>query len=229
VGTVGELAFATSHLDAVGAGGVHLFDPDSGDLLRTIAAPDVGIQGFGFCASGDAGVIVVGSSTGGTNQANQVWLFDSETGAHLATVDNPLGITQDRFGYSVALADGKILVGSPGTMKFGATTPGAAFLFDAASGDLLHTYADPLGTANDQFGFSVALTEGGDVLVGSPHSDVAAPHAGAVHLFDGETGAFLRSFVSPTPRSYVSFGWSVASAQDKVIIGARVSQPASLG
>ena len=41
-----------------------------------------------------------------------------------------------------------------------------------------------------------------------------------VHLFDGTTGAFIRSFFNPTPENFEFFGNSLASSGNNVLVGA---------
>ena len=41
-----------------------------------------------------------------------------------------------------------------------------------------------------------------------------------VHLFDGTTGAFIRSFFNPTPENFEFFGNSLASSGNNILVGA---------
>jgi hypothetical protein len=78
------------------------------------------------------------------------------------------GAASDRFGFSAALsADGNVaIVGSIG----GNTGKGAAFIFTRSGSDWVQRaeLKDPSGAANDDFGYSVALSaDGGTALVGA--------------------------------------------------------------
>jgi expansin (peptidoglycan-binding protein) len=64
---------------------------------------------------------------------------------------------------------------------------GAAYLFDAATGDFLLTLTNPMPGADHYFGTVVAFA-GGHVLVGVPSDDTGASKAGSAYLFDGTTG-----------------------------------------
>jgi hypothetical protein len=90
---------------------------------------------------------------------------------------------------------------------------GAAFFFDLESGSIVGTLVSPMSRACGAFGGAVALA-GADALV----ADFAA---GAVHLFDGETGAVLRTFVGP-PRD-PAFGRRAIAAlgPDPLVAGNR--------
>jgi hypothetical protein len=61
---------------------------------------------------------------------------------------------------------------------------------------------------------------GDDLLVGEERGFTGDVRAGVVHLFDGATGAFIRSYFNPTPRAFELFGNSVAASGNNVLIGA---------
>lgn len=86
-------------------------------------------------------------------------------------------------------------------------------------GDLLHTIKNPMPGSAGGFGTSVAGV-GNNVLIGAPTDDAGANDAGAAYLFDGSTGALLRTFNNPAPGLGDNFGWSVAAVGNKVLIGA---------
>ena len=59
---------------------------------------------------------------------------------------------------------------------------------------------------------------GGNVLVGANYDDTGATDAGAADLFDGTTGALLRTFVNPTAENGDHFGfllprWATTSSR----------------
>ena len=61
---------------------------------------------------------------------------------------------------------------------------------------------------------------GGNVLVGANYDDTGATDAGAAYLFDGTTGALLRTFVNPTPEDSDHFGSSLAAVGNNVLVSA---------
>jgi len=89
----------------------------------------------------------------------------------------------------------------------------------AAQGDLLRTFQKPTPAANDYFGYSVAAV-GSNVLVGVPGDSTGAVYAGAAYLFDGASGALLKTFLNPTPALIDMIGRSVASVGSDVLVGA---------
>lgn len=121
---------------------------------------------------------------------------------------HPAPDSYDGFGRSVALVDGKALVGAYCSAE---VYTGSAFLFDPSTGDLLHTFTSPAPAAYDYFGWCVAAA-GENVLIG-------AYGLGAAYLFD-QDGILLQTYLNPRLETDDKFGWSVAAVGDKVLIGA---------
>lgn len=199
-------------------GQAHLFDVYSGQLLRTFDDPtptNGGWFGWSMALAGDRVLIgCPGDSTKGVF-AGQAHLFDITTGTLLSTFDDPTPTAGDFFGWSVALSGDQVLVGAYEDHTLGKYV-GQAHLFDAITGDLLHTFNDPSPIGGDRFGTSVAI-EGGHVVIGAPgHSD----NTGQAHLFDAITGVLLHTFDNPVVTEPYSFGYSVAIEGDSLLISA---------
>jgi hypothetical protein len=148
-------------------------------------------------------------------------VFDGVTGALLLTLTAPE--QSNDFGSALAAVGPNILVGDRGsdTLELNA---GAAYLYDGATGTLLLTLANPDPTINDDFGSSVSAL-GSNLLVGARRDDAAASDAGTVYLFDGSSGALIRTFTSPTPSVREYFGWSVTAVGGNVLVGAPQDLP----
>ena len=198
-------------------GAAHLFDATTGDLVRTFSNPAPGQTGFGWSVTSFRGNVVGGSLHVAAH------LLDSAGGGLLQTFPAPANAgSQNRFADSVAAVGGNILVGAPWDNTAGETfQSGAAYLFDAATGGLLHTFRSPVPF--DEFGlrdFGVSVAALGDnVLVGSPGDDTARNDAGAVHLFDARSGELVRTFLHLSPWPLHHFGASVASVGGNVLVG----------
>lgn len=90
------------------------------------------------------------------------------------------------------------------------------------SGELIYTLMRPTNGAPDTdtgLETSVAFL-GDDILVGAVFDDTGAVDTGAVHLYDGETGQYIRSFVNPTGNTRDRFGAVVTAYGDDVLITA---------
>lgn len=163
-----------------------------------------------------------GATIGTQNQALLEILDNDSVSVPRLTFLNPTPNDGDLFGSSVALGANNVLIGSPfddppGT--FDNFDAGAAYLFDGTTGALLKTFRQPTPGFGNRFGFSVA-TVGNNVLIGAPEEDTGAIAAGAVYLFDGNTGQLLNTFRKPNPSGGDRFGFSVAAIGNTILIGA---------
>jgi len=225
--TDGNLLIGTPQdgTDNIQSGSAYLFDGETGDLLLTINNPTPEpIDIFGSSvATTTTGDLLVGApfDNTGDSSAGSAYLFDGTTGDLLLTINNPEPDIKDRFGHSiVATTTGNLLIGAPFD-NTGDSKAGSAYLFDGITGELLLKINNPNPASRDYFGFSVATTNTGNLLIGSMHDDIGAPDSGSAYLFDGETGELLLTINNPTPDVLDRFGWSVATTTDgNLVIGA---------
>lgn len=203
---------------SVDAGTVYMFDASDGNLLHTFLNPSgINYEYFGRSIAAGSTTFVVGASTklGGQGAA---YLFNSTTGNLIHRFQSPQYPIDDYFGNSVAMLGNNVLVGAPGYWDGSGNTPGAAYLFDGTTGQLLHTFADPAGQAGDLFGVSVAAL-GENILIGASLDDTAASNAGVAYLFDS-MGNLLRTYHDPAGQPADRFGYSVAAVGNDALIGA---------
>jgi FG-GAP repeat len=224
---IGESDLYINNFPAAGA--AYLFDGSTGALLRTFQNPDPQfIDYFGrvVAAAGNNALIAAPNDDTGATDTGSVYLFDSVTGNLLQTFHNPNPRQDDHFGRSMAAVGNNILIGSPNDNS-GTSKPGAAYLFDSVTGDLLQTFRNPNPGQDDDFGASVALA-GNNVLIGAPGDNSTNPQAGnskagAAYLFDSVTGNLLQTFHNPNPAVALfnrseDFGAQVAAIGNKVLI-----------
>jgi len=183
-------------------------------LQQTITT---GQSGFGSPVALDGGTGLAGAQ-GGTGSAST---FSAINGQALQSFANPNPSTSgtvatDFYANSVDLSNGRILIGAQAE-DLAASDSGAAYLFDAGTGALLHTFTHPNpipdfgGVGFGQgIGRDVAL-EGDFALVGSV--------AREAFLFDAVTGNLIRTFSGPTPPTSLGYGDTVALSPQFVAIG----------
>lgn len=125
----------------------------------------------------------------------------------------------DGLGTSVAFDGNSIIAGAPN--KNDGT--GAAYVFAVVENGSVRVTAND-GSANDEFGYSVALS--GDTLVVGAHleDDTAGPNRGAVYVFVRAGSAWVQQakFTASEPQ-LGRFGGSVAIAGDTIVVGAQHS------
>ena len=200
-----------------GVGGIaFLFDPASGDLLRTFENPSPDrSDGFGIAVAALGADALVGApfdDTGG-GDAGAAYLFDGATGM-LRQTFLPPDPTNRRFGSALATVGSSVLVGAPGDRTR------APPIFDAVSGALVRSLTSPFVTSPEGFGGAVAA-RGDDLLIAAPIYGERRLAPDAAFLFSGATGALLHVFVNPAPATSSVFGAAVATVGDFVAVGAR--------
>ena len=189
---------------------------------------------FGFSVDTDGTMMIAGGpgaedSLGATGvwrrEAPQTWSVDHTTGA---------GVPGAMYGYSVAIAGDRALVGAPGTNVGGATNAGAAYVVnlffdDGQSSIPLH---DPTPEQSELFGFAVAASSG-RYAVGSFRDDEPGgePDSGAVHTFqiEGGIGILDATLRSPSPQEGAQFGSALAFSDDRLVIGERYREVLTFG
>ena len=207
------------------AGAAHLFDGATGNLLQTFLNPNPApgapfsrdffgdsLAGFGD----DVLVSAPGEDDFGAQDAGVVYLFDG-AGQLVLTIQNPTPAIGEAFGSAIATVGNNIAI----TAAFDGTAAvngGAVYLFDG-NGNLINTLVSPQPVEFSQFGSALAAF-GDDLLVAEPRGFTGNLRAGVVHLFDGATGAFIRSYFNPTPVAFELFGNSVAASGNNVLVGA---------
>jgi hypothetical protein len=133
------------------------------------------------------------------------------------------------LGESVAIDGNTIVVGASDTMFGGNTSQGIAVIFtlQASSWTVLQDITSQDGGASDNFGSSVAIS-GSTILVGAPgHFVNGNLGQGSAYVFrnNGADWVQTQEFASQFGEAGDSFGRSVASSGDTVVVGA----PGSLG
>jgi hypothetical protein len=141
------------------------------------------------------------------------------------------GATSDMFGASVDLDGDILVVGAPQD-----DSKGSIYLFgrNVGGGDnwgQIAKIASP-GAIGDRFGAAVEI-DGNFVVVGAPLRDLTAPartDAGAayVYRFNGSAWVFHKELNASDALTSDRFGSAVAISDDNIVVGAPLSDPASI-
>lgn len=157
------------------------------------------------------------ASDQGVSQSGAVQVFNAVTGAWVRKLQPPAtaAVALSYFGTSCAVSGSTAVIGAPGPT---ASSPGAAYVYNLATGALLKTLkpnpAD--GVNGDFFGMSVAIS-GNRVVVGAYKDDSVR---GSAYVFDLKTGAQLAKFLDPASVANDQFGFSCAVEGNVAVIGA---------
>ncbi|MEM6570219.1 MAG: hypothetical protein AAF957_17545 [Planctomycetota bacterium] len=137
-------------------------------------------------------------------------------------LDAPMAGGQ-RFGQSVVLDSGELLVAEQRTPIYGSPTRSAVHRYENAGGawSLVDSIENPGFAASNQFG--VDMDRDGDLLaVGAPNETAMGAVGGAVYLYRLVGGAWVAEdmLIPSDGTSSDFFGQSVAVSGDRVIVGA---------
>lgn len=155
-------------------------------------------------------------------------LLASLTSAQMVQVLPSDLATKDRFGESVSIDSGFLLVGSKGDDDNGSGS-GSAYLFDVPTdsgpaGYELVKFTANNGKAFDSFGESVAL-QGGIALIGAKGKDALGNNAGCAYLFDADpsspTFGTQLAWLLPAGDNLDWIGCSVALDSGLALVGAQ--------
>ncbi|MHC4400549.1 MAG: M56 family metallopeptidase [Planctomycetota bacterium] len=215
------------------AGAAYLFDIETGGLLHRFRAPTPRTSdNFGWSVSFASKDVLVGAP--GQNDIRKpptsegaAYLFDSSTGKLLRSFENPTPAARDYFGFHVAALRESVLVSAPRAPSasgdpdnLGAEHPGAVYMFDGSTGELLRTLQNPAPAGWGLFGNHLATLDN-KVVVGNIGYETRTL-GGAAYLFDGVSGKLLRTFHNPAPAPHDYFGRYVAALGNHVLVGARL-------
>jgi hypothetical protein len=175
------------------SGTVYVFDPSGSGWDRNgRIVPETGGKDhrFGAAVAADGNRAVVGAPHHATDDraGGAAYVFEraGEDWVQAARLVASDGDSDDRFGYSVAIAGDVVLVGAPHDEDPNGMLSGSAYVFSPREGSwrqitkLSHRYGSP----EDLFGWSVDLTpEVG--LIGTPREDLTPGHsAGSAIVYD---------------------------------------------
>lgn len=177
---------------------------------------------FGISTAQQNGTIVVGAALDNGSRGS-VYVYGPDgsgswTEMQLTASDASAG---DRFGYSVAVNNGVIVVGAPQ-----ANGQGAIYIYspDGAGGYTEEKVAASDGSAGDAYGHSVDIDPSG-IVVGARLDDHVVADAGSAYFYNAAsaattTAAAEQKIVAADADNNAQFGWSVAIDNGVVAIGA---------
>jgi outer membrane protein assembly factor BamB len=201
-----------------GHGAAYVFDAQSGQQLRKLVAGDespFNASHFGRSVAIDGNLAIVGV---GPNEAGAAaYVFDVQTGQQLYKLT-----PSDRSSgwlSSVAISGHMVTVGVPDNNEPGLTDAGAAYVFNALTGQELFKLTAPDPAAYDFFGGFVSISNN-LAVIGAINADLPqGVDAGAAFLFDLTTGQQIALLTASDAKAHALFG-TVGISSNRIIIGA---------
>lgn len=209
---------------ADGSGSAYVFDAATGQQIHKLTADDAGEDDrFGESVSIAGNIIVVGAhhdDLGAFEDAGSAFVFNATTGQQLLWLTADDAADSDWFGYSVSISGNTVVIGARGDDDKG-NESGAAYLFDAETGEQLHKITAYDGAAQDYFGEYVGIS-GTDVIIGASGDDDNGGVSGSAYVFDAASGEQIQKLTAGDGAATDEFGLSVSVNCSIAVIGARM-------
>ncbi|MCB0494215.1 MAG: hypothetical protein KDC93_17550 [Cyclobacteriaceae bacterium] len=220
--------------DLVSTGRVLIYGENTGGtynwgLSKVIEAPAPFGSSFGSTVSCSSDLIFSGAP-----DINAVYVYSKDFGGTdnwglIKSIIPGDAAAEDSFGFSISVSSNIVVIGSPKDDDNG-TDSGAIYIFDKDQGGadqwgLVKKIVPADGSANDQFGYSVAI-ENNDLAVGIPDDDDNGNNSGSVYHFSKDEGGInnwgLVSKIIKNPGTYTDekLGQSVAIDGNQLLVGA---------
>jgi len=200
------------------SGSAYIFDLDGNEIIKIVASDAAADDVFGNSVAVGSGRIVVGAYGNDDvgSSSGSAYIFDLD-GNDIAKIVANDGAGDDRFGYSVAVGSGRIVVGAYGNDANGSNS-GSAYIFDLDGNEIIKIVASDAAAGDDNFGYSVAVGSG-RIVVGAPGNDDAGSSSGSAYIFDLD-GNQLAKIVASDAAADDVFGNSVAVGSGRIVVGA---------
>ena len=136
---------------------------------------------------------------------------------------SPPESANNSFGRSIGASSSHAIVGAP-KANGDATESGLAYIYELSnlSDQPVQTLESPEASSEDEFGFSVAMTED-FAFVGARLDDIGdSTDVGRVYVFkrDGANWTFHQTINPPDTSSDMRFGGAIAAHEDNLVVGA---------
>jgi len=199
------------------SGSAYIFDLDGNQIAKITASDGAANDYFGWSVAVGSGSIVVGAYGDDDNgtTSGSAYVFDLD-GNQITKITASDGAGGDKFGYSVAVGSGKIVVGAYDNDVNGINS-GSAYIFDLDGNQLVKKTASD-AAAGDLFGISVAVGSG-RIVVGASFNDDNGSNSGSAYIFDLD-GKQLAKITASDAAASDEFGYSVAVGSGRIVVGA---------
>jgi len=176
---------------------------------------------LGYSVAIENDLLVVGalSATGNTMYSGAVYAFGLPQGQEVHKLFASDGLAGDGFACCVALDSTWIVVGAP-RVDGANIDSGAVYVYDRTTGTEVAKLNGPGATSGEQFGWSVAVSNG-IAVIGAVFDNEKASDAGAAYVWDITNKQQLYKLMASDASVDAEFGWSVAIDGDTIIVGAR--------
>lgn len=203
------------------SGSAYLFDIRTGEQTAKLLASDGAMRhyfGGDVAISGNTAIVGASGDRHKGPGGGSAYLFDTRTGEQIAKLVAMDGVDLDYFGDSVAIS-GNIAVVGAWRKDDPSYNQGAAYLFDATTGEQIAKLKHDDVSSAFLFGYAVAIS--GDLAVIGAIGEAASRNpGGSAYLFDVTSGEQLAKLTAKDAAEGDVFGHSIAISKTSIIVGA---------
>ena len=200
------------------SGSVYVYNLDGTGETKITASDGAAQDQFGSSVAVGNNKIVVGAfrddDDGSSSGSAYVYDLDGTNEVKITASD---GAADDQFGFSVAVGNSKVVIGSPNDDDNGSDS-GSVYVYNLnGTGEVKITASD--GAASDRFGSAVAV--GNDKIVVGAKGDAIGSNAnqGSVYVYNLDGTGEVKITASDGAAGD-NFGVSIAIANNKIVVGA---------
>ncbi|MCE9651907.1 MAG: pentapeptide repeat-containing protein [Nitrosarchaeum sp.] len=176
----------------------------------------------------DLAVVSINGHTDGISTGT-VYIYDANY-TLIRVLDSPEEKVLGQFSGDILYKNNKLILSTPSRVNTNIKSDagplkqeGAVSIFDGTTGSLIKTISNPQpNTVKDYVGgtFGSSVTYAGNkIVIGNPNHDINGVYAaGTVYIYD-DVGNLLSTIENTNPVDSDNFGTSLASLEDKIIIG----------
>jgi hypothetical protein len=209
-------------------GSAYIFDYNGKSWQQTIRliADDAATNdrfGISVSLSGNQAIVGASGNRDAGSMTGSAYVFEYDKGAWSQEQKLLADIPEspDHFGFSVANANGRILVGSIGDDDFGWFS-GSSYIFEKIDSNwsITSKLQSKNGTSNDYFGSSISLY-GNKAIVGVEGDADNGAYSGSVYFYDLIDGRWIlnKKVVLTDGMPFDNFGGSVSLFGNRALIG----------
>lgn len=177
---------------------------------------------FGFSVAINENYILVGAPGDDdlAHDSGAAYLFDAATGRQLFKLVAEDGAKYDQFGRAVGINGNDLLIGAPYKEVDGERYAGAAYLFDARTGEQRYRVTAKIASSREQyFGCSVAASQD-HFVVGAFKEDANYQRNWTAYVFDAGSGKYGHNLTAEDSSAASKLCSAVAVSGNEVIVGA---------
>jgi hypothetical protein len=199
------------------SGSAYVYDLNGNEIVKLTALDGASTDYYGYSVAVGCGRIVVGAygvAVSNQSEAGAAYIYDLN-GNFIKKITAYDFTSSDRFGWSVTVGSGRIVIGAYLDDDKGVNS-GSAYIYDL-NGTLITKLTAFDGAGFDQFGSSVSVGSG-RIVIGAHRDDDNGSDSGSAYVYD-LNGNLITKLTAYDGASEDSYGYSVSVSSGRIVVG----------